>query len=461
MPPPPHSTYGSRPPSRDPYQQQASPSSAMPMTAPGMPAVAYMNDGNSAYTTMYGGGQIHIMPNTSYSGGNNMLQMHYSKAENNAVPYNTNNSNHQHYPYGSTAVGYNSIPTSYVVNQQQQPQHHGYHQIAYIPRKNIYDGDFGGSQSMHIRDPNISPQNRNNSFVQDNNNSMLSQYSTPRRTWGQPISIDQQQQVYQNMSSQPSYHPSSQQLIENTTWQTIPKRPLSAVSKCDDGMIEGLQQNQHHQQTKQQSMVFHHNGDSSTEMYAALHSSPLQGHPHHNRSSAGNNVSGGNKFQQQNALSNTQEFNSTSQGILNDGNGGKIYNSSLSPPDDMMAPQSICFIGDEDDMDELERNIIEKMQSTGLSEYSFPVHHNNIEQQHFNEQMYHDQQQQEQTLQQTLLAEERHEKEMLAQNLNITSGNLTYRIPSPQRRQLQPNSFQVSNYGEKEFLYNNYIDINY
>lgn len=104
--------------------------------------------------------------------------------------------------------------------------------------------------------------------------------------------------------------------------------------------------------------------------------------------------------------------------------------------EDMMAPQSICFIGDEEDVDELERNIIESMQSTRISDFV-------VQQQ----QRLQQQQQQQQQLPSAhsgrgSSSEDYDSGEMISNKLNITSGNLTYRLPSPSRPSIQANSFQ-------------------
>lgn len=168
------------------------------------------------------------------------------------------------------------------------------------------------------------------------------------------------------------------------------------------------------------------------QMYP-VHSSPL----HSQRMSVGNGGGGvGMGVQRQQSMTNLRETRSPNV----------VPKASSAPthPDDVMAPQSICFIGDQDDIDEIERNVIEKMQSTGLSEYSFPIHHHS------------QQQQQQQQYQQSNISHMQRDdrdnnyddyvvggNDMMPQKLNITSGNLTYRIPSPQRPQLHPNSFQV------------------
>lgn len=94
----------------------------------------------------------------------------------------------------------------------------------------------------------------------------------------------------------------------------------------------------------------------------------------------------------------------------------------LSPAIDDMAPQSISFIGDEDSVDL-------------ITEHA-PPHHpkrNTVSAQH--------QQQQQHYNRPNVI---QHEQGLDLAKLNITSGKLTYRIPSPTRPSLNMNSFQVS-----------------
>lgn len=83
----------------------------------------------------------------------------------------------------------------------------------------------------------------------------------------------------------------------------------------------------------------------------------------------------------------------------------------MSPPIDDMAPQSISFIGDEDSVDPIENG-----RSKPPAIFQRP----------------------------NVTSVEAHEHELDLGRLNITSGKLTYRIPSPTRPSLNMNSFQVS-----------------
>ncbi|XP_046811039.1 patronin isoform X3 [Lucilia cuprina] len=375
--------YGSRPPSRDPYQQMQT-----------MP-VQYIND-NAPYMYAQQQQPPAMMPQSQY----NTMHPHYN--DNNAVPYNRSN-NHS---FGG--------PQSQ--NSQPPMQSHHPHQ-QYIPRQSIYD-DYQ-IQSMHGREPNMSPQPNNyyghEPLVQQQPNQQ--QYPTQRRTWGQP-SFDPMQMV---------------DVGGGNTWQRRPQKSMDSDGGGPNwGSPQGENNIQHHRSS------IHQNGDGQHHQMYPVHSSPL----HSQRMTGGNGggVGMGSGVQRQQSMTNLRETRSP--------NVVPKPSSAPTPPDDVMAPQSICFIGDQDDIDEIERNVIEKMQSTGLSEYIFPIHHN--------------QQQQQQSHMSHTAQMQRDEREnnyddyvggggsdMMPQKLNITSGNLTYRIPSPQRPLLHPNSFQDPRSSEK------------
>lgn len=98
--------------------------------------------------------------------------------------------------------------------------------------------------------------------------------------------------------------------------------------------------------------------------------------------------------------------------IHHNSNGNNDYRENRipisSPPIDDMAPQSISFIGDEDSVD-----LTEHLPPRTKNASNRP----NVIQ---------------------------HERDLDLGKLNISSGKLTYRIPSPTRPSLNVNSFQVS-----------------
>lgn len=229
-----------------------------------------------------------------------------------------------------------------------------------------------------------------------------------RRTWAHSAAAAAYEQQQHQQMQQP--------LVDVNAWQTQqqPKqkqtwmnRPPSSAGAPSPG-----------------SFVLHQNGAGNGGGGELQHLFQVQASPQHR---------GANGVQRQQSLTN-----------LRDNRSPKAPQPLGMPmdlpmqPEDMMAPQSICFIGDEEDVDELERNIIESMQSTRISDF---VHQQ--QQQHHQQQKL---QQQQQRLQghsgRGSSSEDYDSGEMISNKLNITSGNLTYRIPSPSRPSIQANSFQ-------------------
>ncbi|XP_034109979.1 patronin isoform X41 [Drosophila albomicans] len=359
----PVSAYSSRPPSRDPYQQQQQqlhhPHQQQPMQ---MPPMQYVNEHGQ-----YMSPPAHYMqPQSIYS--------------DNGAPYNN------HSPYGAPPP---------------QPQ--------YQQRNSVYD-DYGQPANhfyLHESPPQPHPQ---------------------RRTWAHSAAAaayEQQQQQQQQQHQQP--------LVDVNAWQSQKK----------------LQQQQHQLQQQQQlqqnwpnrppssagasqGFVLHQNGGSGAGGGGGgelQHLFQMQSSPQHGQRLHG----GANGVQRQQSLTNLRDNRSPK------GNMMQPQPMTLGQHEDMMAPQSICFIGDEEDVDELERNIIESMQSTRISDFV-------VQQQ----QRLHQQQQQQQQQQQLPAthsgrgssSEDYDSGELISNKLNITSGNLTYRIPSPSRPSIQANSFQ-------------------
>ncbi|XP_075169157.1 calmodulin-regulated spectrin-associated protein patronin isoform X14 [Haematobia irritans] len=373
--------YGSRPPSRDPYQQMQT-----------MP-VQYMNDATPPYNIY--SQQPSMVPQSQY----NAMHSHYS--DNNAVPYNNNNSNHNFGGGGGGGGGQ-------AYNNQGPPPQQSHHpqQQPYIPRQSIYD-DYP-PQSMHGREPNMSPQ-PNNYYGHEpppppQNVQQVYPPPTQRRTWGQP-----------------SFDP--MQMVDVNAWQR-------RSQKSEDGGPSWGSPQQDNHITMQHRSSIHQNGDSQHMQMYPVHSSPI-----HSQRLSNNGV------QRQQSMTNLREARSPI--VI------PKASSAPTPPEDVMAPQSICFIGDEDDIDEIERNVIEKMQTTGLSEYSFPIHHNNSHSQQQQQQHHYQRDDRDNMYDDYVGGGGQQGHDMMSQKLNITSGNLTYRIPSPQRPHLHPNSFQDPRSAEK------------
>ncbi|XP_052839221.1 patronin isoform X9 [Drosophila gunungcola] len=362
----PVSAYSSRPPSRDPYQQQLQHQQHQQQQPMAMPQpMQYVNEHGQYMSPPQ---PAHYMQQQQQVQQQQQPQSIYSD---NGAAYNHSN----HSPYGGAPPQYRS---SVVYDDYGQPTNHFYlHESSPQPQ------------------PHPHPQ---------------------RRTWAHSAAAaayEQQQQI------QPP-------LVDVNAWQTQQQQ----------------QQQQQHQQKQKQtwmnrppssagapspgSFVLHQNGGGSGAGGGGelQHLFQVQASPQHAQR-------GSNGVQRQQSLTN-----------LRDNRSPKAPQPMGMPMgmamqhEDMMAPQSICFIGDEEDVDELERNIIESMQSTRISDF---VHQ---QQQQHQQQL----QQQQQRLQghsgRGSSSEDYDSGEMISNKLNITSGNLTYRIPSPSRPSIQANSFQ-------------------
>ncbi|XP_069965036.1 patronin isoform X24 [Bactrocera oleae] len=364
--------YNSRPPSRDPYQQQQQ----QPPQMPSMP-MQYINEHGQYVSPQQPPPMMQQQP-------------HYMQPQklynDNMVPYN----NHV---YGGPPPG----PPQYAPHHNQTPPQ-------YMNRASMYD-DYG-------RDPS-SPQ-PNPMYPHE----MSPQPAQPqRRTWNQSVYEQQQQQQQQQ------YQQSQAPLVDVNAWQQQKQRSCLPM----DGNYTWKKSNQMASNSGREGFVLHQN-DGGGEYQHLFRSSPQ--HMQHNSDGSG----GGGGLQRQHSISNmpmtTKQAPTTAATSSSNSSGGQQM------CDDMMAPQSICFIGDEDDVEELERNIIESMQSTRIADYAHQ------------QQQYHLQQQQQQQQQQQHYQQHGSDgsydggNELLPQKLHITSGNLTYRIPSPSRPAVNANSFQ-------------------
>nr|XP_036231351.1 patronin isoform X39 [Bactrocera oleae] len=365
--------YNSRPPSRDPYQQQQQ---QQPPQMPSMP-MQYINEHGQYVSPQQPPPMMQQQP-------------HYMQPQklynDNMVPYN----NHV---YGGPPPG----PPQYAPHHNQTPPQ-------YMNRASMYD-DYG-------RDPS-SPQ-PNPMYPHE----MSPQPAQPqRRTWNQSVYEQQQQQQQQQ------YQQSQAPLVDVNAWQQQKHRSCLPM----DGNYTWKKSNQMASNSGREGFVLHQN-DGGGEYQHLFRSSPQ--HMQHNSDGSG----GGGGLQRQHSISNmpmtTKQAPTTAATSSSNSSGGQQM------CDDMMAPQSICFIGDEDDVEELERNIIESMQSTRIADYAHQ------------QQQYHLQQQQQQQQQQQHYQQHGSDgsydggNELLPQKLHITSGNLTYRIPSPSRPAVNANSFQ-------------------
>ncbi|XP_054740821.1 patronin isoform X14 [Anastrepha obliqua] len=353
--------YNSRPPSRDPYQQQM----------PSMP-MQYINE-HGQYVPQ----QQQQMPQMMQQ-----QQQHYMQPQkvygDNMVPYN----NHV---YGGPPG-----PPQYAPHHNQTPPQ-------YMNRASMYD-DYG-------RDPS-SPQ-PNPMYPHE----MSPQPAQPhRRTWNQSVYEQQQQQQQQ-------YQQPQAPLVDVNAWQQQKQRSCLPM----DGNYTWKKSNQMQNNSGREGFVLHQN-DGGGEFQHLFRSSPQ--HMQHNNDGGG----GGGLLQRQHSVTNmpmsTKQAATTTASSSNSSGGQQLS-------DDMMAPQSICFIGDEDDVEELERNIIESMQNTRIADYAHQQHQLQMQQQQ--QQHYH---------QHGSDGSYDGGNEVLPQKLHITSGNLTYRIPSPSRPAVNAHSFQ-------------------
>ncbi|XP_039480558.1 patronin isoform X25 [Drosophila santomea] len=346
----PVSAYSSRPPSRDPYQQQLHHQQQQPMPMP--QPMQYVNEHGQYMSPPQ---PAHYMPQQT--------QQPQSIYSDNGAAYNHSN----HSPYGG-APQYRS---SVVYDDYGQPTNHFY---------------------LH----ESSPQPQAHPHPQ-------------RRTWAHSAAAaayEQQQQIQPSLVDVNAWQ-TQQHQKQKQTWMN---RPPSSAGAPSPG-----------------SFMLHQNGGSGGGGGGELqHLFQVQASPQHGQ----RQVSGSNGVQRQQSLTNLRD-NRSPKAPQNMG----MPMGMPMQQEDMMAPQSICFIGDEEDVDELERNIIESMQSTHITDFV-----------HQQQQQHQQQLQQQQRLQghsgRGSSSEDYDSGEMISNKLNITSGNLTYRIPSPSRPSIQANSFQ-------------------
>ncbi|KAH8280237.1 hypothetical protein KR018_000766, partial [Drosophila ironensis] len=292
-----------------------------------------------------------------------------------------------------------------------QPAHYMSPQQAQQQPQSIYSDN--GAAYNHSHYAGAPPQQYRSSVVFDDygqpTNHFYLHESSPqpqhpqRRTWAHSAAAaayEQQQQQMQQPLVDVNAWQSQQTPKQKQTWMN---RPPSSAGAPSPG-----------------SFVLHQNGAGNGGGGELQHLFQVQASPQHR---------GANGVQRQQSLTNLRDNRSPKA--------PQAMGMPMGMPmqqEDMMAPQSICFIGDEEDVEELERNIIESMQSTRISDF--------VQQQ----QQQHHQQQQQQRLQghsgRGSSSEDYDSGEMISNRLNITSGNLTYRIPSPSRPSIQANSFQ-------------------
>ncbi|XP_064543320.1 patronin isoform X19 [Drosophila montana] len=386
----------------------------------------------------------------TYGSQQHLAEHHYQQRP---MQQSFGSSPHLPQAFNAPVSAYNSRPPSRDPYQQQQQQQHHSHQqqpMQMPPMQYVNEHGQYMSPPAHYMQPqslysdNGAPYNNHSPYgapplpqyqQHQQRNSVYDEYGQPanhfylhesppqphahpqRRTWAHSAAAaayEQQQQAQQQQ----------QPLLDVNAWQTQkkmqqqqqqqnwPNRPPSSAGTS-------------------QGFVLHQNGGGGGGG-ELQHLFQVQSSPQHGQRVHGGGGGSANGVQRQQSLTNLRDNRSPK------GNMGQP-NMGMGQHEDMMAPQSICFIGDEEDVDELERNIIESMQSTRISDFV-------VQQQ---QRLHHHQQQQQQ--QQQLPAahsgrgsssEDYDSGELISNKLNITSGNLTYRIPSPSRPAIQANSFQ-------------------
>ncbi|KRF79906.1 patronin isoform X13 [Drosophila virilis] len=387
----------------------------------------------------------------TYGSQQHLAEHHYQQRP---MQQSFGSSPHLPQAFNAPVSAYNSRPPSRDPYQQQQQQHHSHQQqpMQMPPMQYVNEHGQYMSPPAHYMQPqsiysdNGAPYNNHSPYgappmpqyqqQHQQRNSVYDEYGQPanhfylhesppqphpqRRTWAHSAAAaayEQQQQAQQQQQQQPLLDVNAWQIQkkmqQQQQQQNWPNRPPSSAGTS-------------------QGFVLHQNGGGGGG--ELQHLFQVQSSPQHGQRIHGGGGSGSaNGVQRQQSLTNLRDNRSPK------GNMGQPM--GMGQHEDMMAPQSICFIGDEEDVDELERNIIESMQSTRISDFV-------VQQQ---QRLHHHQQQQQQQQQQQLptahsgrgsSSEDYDSGELISNKLNITSGNLTYRIPSPSRPAIQANSFQ-------------------
>ncbi|XP_055916427.1 patronin [Eupeodes corollae] len=258
--------------------------------------------------------------------------------------------------------GYNKHGSQQLHHIQYPVEHTQYqsHQQQYISRPPEYD--HYSPQPQNVRDHN-SPQPPNPYYLYES-----SPQPTHRKTWGQPEQVHLQQTHYQ---------PQPIQLIDINAWQS---QTISPKVNSNEPATWNSPSN-HQTNSSGSGFMLHQNEDNDYCHQEKSYQNLFQVHQ------------------------NTQNRQTPPRAMMaNHMESRQMKSSPVPVPYDEMAPQSICFIGDEDDnSDQIEMNI-ETMSMRKMAD--------------FNQSM------------------------RPQRGLNITSGSLTYRIPSPSRPSLNANSFQ-------------------
>lgn len=302
--------------------------------------------------------------------------------------------------------------------QQMQPQQQNQYSTYSSSTHSNYQPRVVDMQPQQMHQTNSSPSTQ--FYLHDNTPPQV----PARRTWAQSATNVNMQspQPHQQQHQQVAAAPSNQQQIlplDINAWsQNSPKvdtQTWKSVNQMNSNVPSGGFM------LHQQNNGFNSANDYANQTLLKHNDSPQHGRVHrqiHNIMGNNGNANGPHDY----------GSNSTSSGVnpMTHHNDYRDNRLPLSPSIDDMAPQSISFIGDEDSVDL-------------ITEHP-PPHHpkrNTVTAQH----QHHQQQHQQQFHRPNII---QHEQDLDLAKLNITSGKLTYRIPSPTRPSLNMNSFQVS-----------------
>uniref|UniRef100_A0A182YJE1 Uncharacterized protein n=1 Tax=Anopheles stephensi TaxID=30069 RepID=A0A182YJE1_ANOST len=424
--------YGMRPPSRDPYLPQQH--QQQPQQQQQQHTMQYINEQ---------GQYVQQQVNYGHHSSNNNSHLVYSREQSQTQLISDHNGGNPYRTMGKDNHQYSSNPYLNMDHHQQQQQQHQQQQQQqqfYHQDSNHYRDPYQQHQP-ELKDPQPQQPHGGQFFLHENNSTPPQ--PTQRRTWAQSAAASGVPLGGSPIGRNDSINNS---MVDVNAWNHGPK----ANTIIGGGYNKSP--------APSGGFSLHHNGGDGDSGYGGGSGRGGSGgsggsqqsfqnlfevhHPHHN-------LGGG-----QTAASpqHSKVRNQISQMMISNGNspstgagspmmmgGGGDYRDNrsmpLSPPIDDMAPQSISFIGDEDTGD-IEINT----SKSGGRNDSFGLR----------QQQQHQQQQQLDALygsskgpggMRNNAGGNVQDLDKHLSKLNITSGNRTYRIPSPTRPSLNSNSF--------------------
>ncbi|XP_053670027.1 patronin [Anopheles nili] len=406
--------YGMRPPSRDPYlpqqpQQQQQQQHAM----------QYINEQGQYVEQQSPYGQSHHHPN-------NNSHLVYSREQSQTQLISDQNGLGQYRTMSKESHQYSSNP--YLNMQHHQQQQQLYHQDS-----NHYRDPYQQHQPQELKDPQPQQPHGGQFFLHESNSTPPQ--PTQRRTWAQSAAA-----AGVSLGGSPiipavnTVGNSGSSMVDVNAWNHGPKGGIVGYNKSP---------------APSGGFSLHHNGGDGDSGYGGGGRGGSGGsggsqqsfqnlfevhhHPHHNM---GQSAASPQHSKVRNQISQMMisNGNSPSGGQMMGGGGDYRDNRSmpLSPPIDDMAPQSISFIGDEDTGD-IEVNT---SKSGGGHNDSFSLR----QQQHQLDALYGSSKGPA-GMRNSPGGGNVQDLDKHLSKLNITSGNRTYRIPSPTRPSLNSNSF--------------------